>query len=115
MPSPFPSLPSTPAVVFTQCLKTMDFIETVLQSPDWGDIVPAISTLSPGRKWGKWVKNRDYLRIDGATSASDRGDLVNEFNAAKDSSACNNNLERQAKLFLISKEAGGVGINLHGA
>eukprot|EP00562_Extubocellulus_spinifer_P008772 CAMPEP_0178490870 /NCGR_PEP_ID=MMETSP0696-20121128/11113_1 /TAXON_ID=265572 /ORGANISM="Extubocellulus spinifer, Strain CCMP396" /LENGTH=2342 /DNA_ID=CAMNT_0020118713 /DNA_START=453 /DNA_END=7481 /DNA_ORIENTATION=- len=102
-------------VVFTQCLKTMDFIETVLQNPDWGNIVPAISTLSPGRQWGKWVKNRDYLRIDGATSASDRGDLVNEFNASKNSSACNNNLERQAKLFLISKEAGGVGINLHAA
>ena len=101
-------------VVFTQCLKTMDFLERVLQSPNWGSQVPAIATLSPGRQWGNWRKSREYLRIDGATSASDRGNLVNEFNAANVASACNNNLESQAKLFLISKEAGGVGINLYG-
>lgn len=102
-------------VCFTQCLKTMDFIETVLNSPDWGKTVAAISTLSPGRQWGQWRKNLEYLRIDGATSASDRGELVTSFNQTNDSPEAASNLENQAKLFLISKEAGGIGINLYAA
>ena len=101
-------------VCFTQCLKTIDFIESILNS-DWGQTIPAIETLgaAEGRTWGQWRRNREYLRIDGATSASDRGDLVTSFNQAHDSSS-SKALENQAKLFLISKEAGGVGINLYG-
>ena len=102
-------------VCFTQCLKTIDFIESCLNSPDWGKTIPAIETLgaAEGRTWGQWRRNREYLRIDGATSASDRGDLVTSFNQAHDSSS-SKALENQAKLFLISKEAGGIGINLYG-
>lgn len=101
-------------VCFTQCLKTIDFIESILNG-DWGQTIPAIETLgaAEGRTWGQWRRNREYLRIDGATSASDRGDLVTSFNQAHDSSS-SKALENQAKLFLISKEAGGVGINLYG-
>lgn len=102
-------------VCFTQCLKTIDYIERVLNSPDWGKKIPAIETLgaAEGRTWGQWRRNREYLRIDGATSASDRGDLVTSFNQSHDSSS-SKALENQAKLFLISKEAGGIGINLYG-
>lgn len=102
-------------VCFTQCLKTIDYIERVLNSPDWGKTIPTIAALeaAEGRTWGQWRRNREYLRIDGATSASDRGDLVSSFNQSHDSSS-SKALENQAKLFLISKEAGGIGINLHG-
>ena len=102
-------------VCFTQCLKTIDYIESVLNSPDWGKTIPAIESLgaADGRTWGQWQRNRDYLRIDGATSASDRGDLVTSFNQSRDVSS-SEALENQAKLFLISKEAGGIGINLYG-
>lgn len=102
-------------VCFTQCLKTIDYIERVLNSPDWGKTIPAIAVLgaAEGRTWGQWRRNREYLRIDGATSASDRGDLVTSFNQSHDPSS-SKVLENQAKLFLISKEAGGIGINLYG-
>ena len=102
-------------VCFTQCLKTIDYIESVLNTPDWGKTIPSIADLgkAQGRTWGQWRRNREYLRIDGATSASDRGELVTSFNQSHDSSS-SKALENQAKLFLISKEAGGIGINLYG-
>lgn len=56
-------------VVFSQCLRTLDFIEHVLQTPNWDNRVPSISELSPGKVWGGWRKNIDYLRIDGSTDA----------------------------------------------
>jgi len=94
-------------VCFTQCLKTIDFIESCLNSPDWGKTIPAIETLgaAEGRTWGQWRRNREYLRIDGATSASDRGDLVTSFNQAHDSSsskALENQLKRQIISFSLS-------------
>ena len=96
-----PNLTGEKVVVFSQCLKTLDFIETALSIPDWSKEIPSISQLSPGRVWGSWTKNVDYLRIDGSISAAERGDLVNHFHLK--------NLEKTAKLFLLSSKAGSVG------
>jgi SNF2 family DNA or RNA helicase len=55
-------------------------------------------------KLGGWQKSKDYLRIDGANNASERGDFIEQFN---DTDITNN-----VKAFLLSSKAGGVGINL---
>jgi len=100
-------------VVFSQCLKTLDFIETVLQSSDWSLHVQSIASLSPGRVWGNWRKNAEYLRIDGSISAKERGTLVDHFNENKNGGChTEKNIEENAKAFLISAKAGNVGINL---
>jgi SNF2 family DNA or RNA helicase len=46
-----------------------------------------------------------YSRIDGQTSANDREDRIEEFQAP--------NSEKQ--IFILSTRAGGLGINLHSA
>lgn len=100
-------------VVFTQCLKTLDYIETILSTLSWEKKLPILSSISPGKTWGPWRKNIEYLRIDGAVGASERGDLITTFNTTNAvDSLTNLDLENQAKVFLISKEAGGMGINL---
>jgi transcriptional regulator ATRX len=98
-------------LVFSQCLKTLDFIEQVLQMNDWALHLPSIANLNPEKRYGNWRKNIDYLRIDGHVEAKKRGDLVNKFNYDKN----RKNVEETAKLFLISSNAGNVGINLVGA
>jgi len=101
-------------VVFSQCLKTLNFIEQVLKSPDWGKAVPSISTISPGKVWGSWQKNYDYLRIDGGTTATERGELITSFNDKRNAAVQGHSEElvRSSKVFLISTLAGGIGINL---
>lgn len=82
-------------VVFSQCLKTLDFIETVLK----GDWASYCSGHEDNIHLGHWKKGSDYLRIDGSTQSSERGDLVSTFHE---------NAE-ESKLFLLSIEAGGIG------
>jgi len=98
-------------VVFSQCLRTLDFIERVLQSPDWGSQVQSITELGVDCKWGNWKKNREYLRIDGSVDAQKRGSLVDQFNEKQDPSQLEISLTR-TKVFLLSSRAGNVGINL---
>lgn len=110
-------------VVFSLCLKTLDFIEKALQIPDWTTQVPHITNLSPGKTWGNWKKNIDYLRIDGSVSASKRGDLINQFNDGGEPGTSSPSMQEDiirkvedtAKVFLISTKAGNVGINLFAA
>ncbi len=90
-------------VVFSQCLKTLNFIERILQKPDWSKLVPEVKNINPKKKWGCWTRNVDYLRIDGSIQAKKRGELINQFNDEK---------LKDTKLFLISSKAGNVGINL---
>ena len=80
----------------------MDFIEDVLSRRDWQNHVPSLSKSSPQERFGGWQSGREYLRLDGASQAVDRGKMVEEFNEV------NENLQ----LFLISLKAGGLGINL---
>ena len=49
-------------VVFTQCLKTLDYIETILSTLSWEKKLPILSSISPGKTWGPWRKNIEYLR-----------------------------------------------------
>lgn len=104
-------------VVFAQCLKTLDYIEKVLNKSNWEKLVPSLKSLSPGKTWGPWKRNFEYLRIDGSTNANERGELVRNFNDNFDTRIDNgnpfvHNKIENSKVFLISSKAGGVGINL---
>ncbi|XP_014283942.1 uncharacterized protein [Halyomorpha halys] len=80
-------------LVFSQSLFTLNLMEELLQQQ-----------LIPGREDEKWVRNINYYRLDGSTTAMEREKLINEFNS-------NSNLH----LFLVSTRAGSLGINLVGA
>jgi SNF2 family DNA or RNA helicase len=87
------------AQTFTQ---TLDFISEVLAMKHWQKHVPSLASSFPEHATGGWKAGRDFLRIDGSTSGSERGDLIKEFNEELSS----------VRLFLISSRAGGIGINL---
>ena len=91
-------------LVYSKCLKTLDLIESLLQAPDWKKQVSSLRDKFPDCSFGKWKKNVDYLRIDGSTESGKRGHLVDTFNGNKG--------HINVRVFLISSEAGGIGINL---
>lgn len=90
-------------VVFSQCLKTLDFIEEVLSLENWVDHVPSLASAFPGRHFGGWTRGLEYLRLDGATDSETRGQFIKKFQA-KDEAP-----EDRVQLFLISCKAGGIG------
>ncbi|KAK5912518.1 hypothetical protein CesoFtcFv8_002381 [Champsocephalus esox] len=53
-----------------------------------------------------WVRNLNYYRLDGSTSASERERLINQFNDPENTAAW---------VFLLSTRAGCLGVNLIGA
>jgi SNF2 family DNA or RNA helicase len=83
-------------VVFTQCLKTLDLIETVLTSSNWARYCCGQEKNS---SLSNWKKGTDYVRIDGSVHASERGVLISNFNEELGG----------VKAFLLSIEAGGMG------
>ena len=92
-------------LVFSQSLKSLDYIERVLALHDWKTAVPSLRCFAD-RRLGGWANSRDYLRIDGDTTSSERGGLVDFFNQESNGTV---------RAFLISSQAGGVGINLTAA
>jgi SNF2 family DNA or RNA helicase len=90
-------------LIFSQYLPTLNYIEGVLNSRDWISQVPSLSCFS-GQRLGEWEKGRHYLRIDGSSSSAQRGQSINAFN--KDGA------DGDLRAFLISTEAGSLGINL---
>lgn len=96
-------------IVFSQCLRTLDYIEKVLQLECWADQVKSLREEFPGTKLGGWVKGKDYLRIDGQTDSGKRGEMVDRFNKE---GTCS---DGGPNLFLISTKAGGIGITLTAA
>uniref|UniRef100_A0A3Q0S4A8 DNA helicase n=1 Tax=Amphilophus citrinellus TaxID=61819 RepID=A0A3Q0S4A8_AMPCI len=74
-------------IVFSQSLISLDLIEEFL-----ADSHP-----------GCWLKNVDYYRLDGSTSATLRKKWADQFNNAANV---------RGRLFLISTRAGSLGINL---
>lgn len=90
-------------VVFSQSLPTLSLIEEILQSPDWGGFKAYLPNTASKPKLGGWRRNQEYLRIDGQVQAAERGDLIDTFNSSG---------SHKSKLFLLSTEAGGLGINL---
>ena len=100
-------------LVFSQCLKTLDFIEEVLNLDDWGKHVPSLATSFPDAKFRAWRKNVDYLRIDGSTQFAERGSLIAQFNDKEYLEQARATADNdKTKLFLLSSKAGGIGVNL---
>jgi SNF2 family DNA or RNA helicase len=100
-------------LLFSQCLRTLDFIEEVLNLEDWGKHAPSLASSFPYAKFRAWRKNVDYLRIDGDTNSTKRGSLINQFNDVKSSEQeLTTADDDKTKLFLLSAKAGGVGVNL---
>lgn len=86
-------------LVFSTCLRTLDYIESVLQRPNWKSLVPSLED----ELIGAYEKNEDYLRIDGSVGSGERGEIVTQFN---------DTVTGNARVFLISSRAGGIGVNL---
>ncbi|XP_038565073.1 transcriptional regulator ATRX-like isoform X1 [Micropterus salmoides] len=83
-------------LVFSQSLITLDLIEDFL--------VASHQARDPSLfKVGSWIKNIDYYRLDGSTSATLRKKWADLFN---------NTDNFRGRLFLISTRAGSLGINL---
>lgn len=85
-------------LVFSQSLSTLTVIEDFLSRR------PMPIQTENGTH--NWVRNINYYRLDGSTSASERERLINQFN-----DPANN----QAWVFLLSTRAGCLGVNLIGA
>ncbi|XP_077578526.1 helicase ARIP4-like isoform X2 [Stigmatopora nigra] len=90
-------------LVFSQSLSTLTVIEDFLAKRP----VPR-SGNTPGKEHlsQNWVRNQNYYRLDGSTTASERERLINQFNDPNNTSAF---------LFLLSTRAGCLGVNLVGA
>uniref|UniRef100_A0A8C2H097 RAD54 like 2 n=1 Tax=Cyprinus carpio TaxID=7962 RepID=A0A8C2H097_CYPCA len=85
-------------LVFSQSLSTLTVMEDFLSRR------PMPIQTETGMH--NWVRNVNYYRLDGSTSASERERLINQFN-----DPANN----QAWVFLLSTRAGCLGVNLIGA
>ncbi|XP_060719259.1 transcriptional regulator ATRX-like [Tachysurus vachellii] len=90
-------------LVFSQSLVSLDLIETFLESADKAK-KDGKSCLYKGKQ--NWVRNKDYYRLDGSTTATARKKCAQEFNSIRN---------KRCRLFLISTRAGSLGINLVGA
>ncbi|XP_032065797.1 helicase ARIP4 isoform X1 [Thamnophis elegans] len=88
-------------LVFSQSLSTLCVIEDFLAKRP----VPSPPGLD-AQGTHNWIRNVNYYRLDGSTSASERERLINQFNDPSNTSVC---------LFLLSTRAGCLGVNLIGA
>ncbi|XP_059185057.1 helicase ARIP4 [Centropristis striata] len=88
-------------LVFSQSLSTLTVIEDFLSKRPMP--VSVASSDSPSQNW---VRNLNYYRLDGSTSASERERLINQFNDPENTSTW---------VFLLSTRAGCLGVNLIGA
>ncbi|ETE70377.1 Helicase ARIP4, partial [Ophiophagus hannah] len=88
-------------LVFSQSLSTLSVIEDFLAKRP----VPSPPGLD-AQGIHNWIRNVNYYRLDGSTSASERERLINQFNDPSNTSVC---------LFLLSTRAGCLGVNLIGA
>ncbi|KAK1882222.1 Transcriptional regulator ATRX [Dissostichus eleginoides] len=83
-------------LVFSQSLISLGLIEDFLKDSH-------NARNSSAFKAGSWIKNIDYYRLDGSTSALLRKKWADKFN---------NDTNDRGRLFLISTRAGSLGINL---
>ncbi|GAA6235942.1 transcriptional regulator ATRX-like isoform X1 [Lates japonicus] len=83
-------------LVFSQSLISLDLIENFLEASHHARDPSSL-------KAGSWIKNADYYRLDGSTSATLRKKWADQFNCATNA---------RGRLFLISTRAGSLGINL---
>ncbi|XP_041047100.1 helicase ARIP4 [Carcharodon carcharias] len=87
-------------LVFSQSLSTLSVIEEFLGKRSMPTKTGSEEPSQP------WIRNVNYYRLDGSTSAMDRERLINQFNDPRNT---------KANLFLLSTRAGCLGINLVGA
>ncbi|CAJ1055499.1 helicase ARIP4-like isoform X2 [Xyrichtys novacula] len=90
-------------LVFSQSLSTLTVIEEFLAKRP---VPPSPNAPSKDKPNQNWVRNLNYYRLDGSTTASERERLINQFNDPSNSSAW---------VFLLSTRAGCLGVNLIGA
>ncbi|XP_041807750.1 transcriptional regulator ATRX-like isoform X2 [Chelmon rostratus] len=83
-------------LVFSQSLISLNLIEVFLEASHRARDTSSFRA-------GTWIKNVDYYRLDGSTTASLRKKWTDRFN---------NTANVRARLFLISTRAGSLGINL---
>ncbi|KAI4813930.1 hypothetical protein KUCAC02_003150 [Chaenocephalus aceratus] len=83
-------------LVFSQSLISLGLIEDFLKNSHNARNASAF-------KAGSWIKNTDYYRLDGSTTALSRKKWADKFN---------NDTNDRGRLFLISTRAGSLGINL---
>ncbi|XP_060898854.1 helicase ARIP4 [Labrus mixtus] len=88
-------------LVFSQSLSTLSVIEDFLSKRA---MPPGIA--SSDAQSQNWVRNLNYYRLDGSTSASERERLINQFNDPENTATW---------VFLLSTRAGCLGVNLIGA
>uniref|UniRef100_A0A3B4UPH8 RAD54 like 2 n=1 Tax=Seriola dumerili TaxID=41447 RepID=A0A3B4UPH8_SERDU len=88
-------------LVFSQSLSTLTVIEDFLSKRPM-----PIDIASSDSQSQNWVRNLNYYRLDGSTSASERERLINQFNDTGNNTAW---------VFLLSTRAGCLGVNLIGA
>ncbi|XP_060039130.1 transcriptional regulator ATRX isoform X3 [Erinaceus europaeus] len=89
-------------LVFSQSLISLDLIE------DFLDLASREKTEDKDKPLiykgeGKWLRNIDYYRLDGSTTAQSRKKWAEEFN---------DETNVRGRLFIISTKAGSLGINL---
>uniref|UniRef100_A0A3B3Z855 RAD54 like 2 n=1 Tax=Periophthalmus magnuspinnatus TaxID=409849 RepID=A0A3B3Z855_9GOBI len=89
-------------LVFSQSLSTLTVIEEFLAKR----LVPPSPNSNKDKANQNWVRNLNYYRLDGSTTASERERLINQFNDPTNTSAW---------VFLLSTRAGCLGVNLIGA
>uniref|UniRef100_A0A8C6TA83 RAD54 like 2 n=1 Tax=Neogobius melanostomus TaxID=47308 RepID=A0A8C6TA83_9GOBI len=89
-------------LVFSQSLSTLTVIEEFLAKR----AVPPSPNSNKEKPNQNWVRNLNYYRLDGSTTASERERLINQFNDPTNTSAW---------VFLLSTRAGCLGVNLIGA
>ncbi|KAM4696901.1 transcriptional regulator ATRX [Rhinophrynus dorsalis] len=87
-------------LVFSQSLISLDLIEDFLELASTEETEDK-RVIYKGE--GKWYRNIDYYRLDGATTAQARKKWAEEFNDVTNV---------RGRLFLISTKAGSLGINL---
>ncbi|XP_071331374.1 helicase ARIP4-like isoform X2 [Trachinotus anak] len=90
-------------LVFSQSLSTLTVIEDFLAKRA---VPPSPNMSNRDRPNQNWVRNLNYYRLDGSTTASERERLINQFNDPSNTSAW---------VFLLSTRAGCLGVNLIGA
>ncbi|KAI4871343.1 hypothetical protein NFI96_026868 [Prochilodus magdalenae] len=87
-------------LVFSQSLVSLDLIESFLKLADKAK-QEGKESLYKGKQ--SWLRDKDYYRLDGSTSAVARKKWAQEFNNVRNT---------RGRLFLISTRAGSLGINL---
>ncbi|KAF1391707.1 hypothetical protein PFLUV_G00044890 [Perca fluviatilis] len=88
-------------LVFSQSLSTLTVIEDFLSKRAMPKGIASSDAQSQN-----WVRNLNYYRLDGSTSASERERLINQFNDPENNTTW---------VFLLSTRAGCLGVNLIGA